>query len=175
MASFHIVVFGIGAMGCLFAGRLTRTVLKNSRSRDSKIIISMIGHWPEQRHVLTSHGLTVTEPDGRSWQQYLEVYTADQINTKADIVLVFVKNWQTNDAAEKIVSILRDDGLVLTLQNGLHNKEQLAQKINPDNIVQGITSQGATVTELGHIKYAGGGITYIQDHPYKKKTHIKID
>jgi 2-dehydropantoate 2-reductase len=50
---------------------------------------------------------------------------------------------------------------VISLQNGLGNLEAIAQMVNPEKIIGGVTSHGATLIDTGHIRHAGKGDTII--------------
>lgn len=50
---------------------------------------------------------------------------------------------------------------MISLQNGLGNLEAIAQMVTPEKIIGGITSHGATLIDIGHIRHAGKGDTII--------------
>ncbi|MDQ2995656.1 MAG: 2-dehydropantoate 2-reductase [Chloroflexota bacterium] len=49
--------------------------------------------------------------------------------------------------------------LVVTLQNGLGNRELLARRLGETYVGQGVTAQGATLLGLGQVRHAGQGRT----------------
>lgn len=146
----RVVILGLGAMGSLFAGRLTPLV-------DTV----MVGNWPEQLAVLQTHGLTVVQPDGQ--RQEIKVRATSQWEQvgPADLVLVLVKSWQTERAAGQATRILTEAGLALTLQNGLGNLERLARATGWDRAALGVTSEGATMLGPGLVRHAGHGRTHL--------------
>jgi 2-dehydropantoate 2-reductase len=56
---------------------------------------------------------------------------------------------------------LASDGLAITLQNGLGNLEILMEHVGPEQAVQGVTSEGATLLAPGLVRHAGQGHTYL--------------
>src|SRR5687768_1221467 len=109
----QIAIVGIGAMGCLFAGRLSALA-----------DVIMLGTWEEQLAALRQHGLRVVRPDGR--QLLCLVRATDDLSEvePVDLVLILVKSHKTSRAAEIAAEILKPSGLALTLQNGLGNVEK---------------------------------------------------
>jgi 2-dehydropantoate 2-reductase len=97
-----------------------------------------------------------------------------------DIVLVLTKSYATAWAAEQARQLLRTEGrglrtkadipvlspqpsvlspIVVTLQNGLGNRELLAAALGDAHVGQGVTSLGATLLGLGQVRQAGQGDT----------------
>ncbi|MDQ7028515.1 MAG: 2-dehydropantoate 2-reductase [Ardenticatenia bacterium] len=77
------------------------------------------------------------------------------------LALVFVKSYATRRAAHQTRRVLAADGLALTLQNGLGNREVLAEILGEERVVQGVTSHGATVLGPGRVRHAGAGATQL--------------
>jgi 2-dehydropantoate 2-reductase len=51
--------------------------------------------------------------------------------------------------------------MVLTLQNGVGNIEIIGEVVGQDKVLGGVTNQGATLLDDGHIRHAGKGETII--------------
>jgi 2-dehydropantoate 2-reductase len=145
-----VCILGIGAMGCLFAARLTDLTE-----------VMLVGHWKEQLSALTNQGLLMIQQDGS--QSRHAVIASEHVteHNTYDIVLVLVKGWQSQRAAEISEKLIRENGLVLSLQNGLGNLEILAKSVGRERVVQGVTSEGATLIKPGVVRHAGSGITYL--------------
>ena len=156
--NLNIAIFGIGAMGTLFGGKL-----------DPLANVTLFGNWAAQIDTLRRDGLTVTHPDGS--QSHHAVQATDDLNTMppADVALVLVKSYQTARAARQAANILRPDGLAVTLQNGLGNLETLAEVVGPERAALGITAQGATVLAPGQLRHAGSGPTHLARLPGREK------
>ncbi|OGO40917.1 MAG: hypothetical protein A2Z03_03175, partial [Chloroflexi bacterium RBG_16_56_8] len=87
----------------------------------------------------------------------------------AKYALVLVKAWQTERAARQLVDCLADDGLAVTLQNGLGNREMLAKYLNrastPARVALGVTTTGATLLGPGLARMGGEGLISLERHP----------
>ncbi len=156
--SFHIVIFGIGAMACLFGARLSRLI---NGPDAHPVAVTLVGNWPAQIHALRSAGLIVKNMDGTVERVALAVTNAPETLPPADLALILVKSWQTTQIAPAVGKILRPDGLALTLQNGLGNAEALATALRPQQIAVGITAQGANLPVTGQLHIGGSGHTIL--------------
>jgi 2-dehydropantoate 2-reductase len=63
-----------------------------------------------------------------------------------------------------LAQCLADDGLAITLQNGLGNYETLTQRLGLSRVVLGTTTTGATLLGPGLARAGGEGIISIQRH-----------
>ena len=137
-------------MGCLFAARLTGLTE-----------LMLFGRWKEQLSALASQGLLLIHQDGSQTRHAVNASEHITDIYAFDVVLVLVKGWQSQRAAEVSKKLIRENGLVLTLQNGLGNLEILAKSVGKERTVQGVTSEGATLIKPGVVRHAGAGITYL--------------
>ena len=145
-----IAIIGVGALGSLFASRLS-----------SVAEVHLFGNWPEQITALQRLGLGVTEANGSDRLVRLNATNDLSLLPLADYVLVLVKGHQTARAARQAANILRPDGLAITLQNGLGNLVRLAEAVGTRRAAAGITAQGAEITAPGRLHHAGTGPTYL--------------
>jgi 2-dehydropantoate 2-reductase len=145
----HFLVIGAGAMGCLFAARLKRAGLE----------VSLYEKIPERARRIRERGIQV---EGVSGAFEVEVPVISR-NAPAlpDTVLLCVKSYDTEEAATIMVPWLRENTLILTLQNGLGNLEILERVFGRERVLGGVTSEGATVLDHGRIRHAGMGETSI--------------
>jgi 2-dehydropantoate 2-reductase len=72
--------------------------------------------------------------------------------------LVLVKSWQTDRAAHQLAGCLSPDGLALTLQNGLGNREALVERLGGERVALGVTTLGATLVGPGRVRPGGEGV-----------------
>jgi 2-dehydropantoate 2-reductase len=79
--------------------------------------------------------------------------------------LVLVKSWQTGRAARQLAECLAPSGVALTLQNGLGNREALANVLGEERVALGVTTLGANLLGPGRVRPAGDGTIYLEDHP----------
>jgi 2-dehydropantoate 2-reductase len=150
-----LLIVGTGAMASLFASRMVA----------AGIDVNMLGSWPEGLHALQEHGVTVVEADG-SERVYPVRATSDpgQLGSFQN-ALVLVKAWQNQRAGCQLAECLQRDGLALTLQNGLGNRELLSKAIGPQRTASGVTTSGATLLGPGRVRPVGNGQVSLGAHP----------
>jgi len=145
-----IVMMGSGAMGGLFGGFLTRSGEE----------VWLVGNRKEQIDTIRSAGLTFEEK-GKSQIIPMNA-TLDAASVgKADVVIFFVKTYDTEAAVSDALVLEKEDTIFLTLQNGLGNEEVICHKIDRKKAMLGVTGHGATLLGPGHIRHAGWGKTFI--------------
>lgn len=156
-----ITIIGAGAMGSLFGSFLCR----------AGQAVLLVDIWQEHVDTINDQGLGV-EIDGKT--EWIKVKASHTISDKnrSDLVIIFVKSIQTENAAAVAVDCLNDNGLVLTLQNGMGNADIISGSVDPDQVIAGTTSHGATMLGPGLIRHAGVGPTLIGTWADKSKTDI---
>ncbi|MBL8062006.1 MAG: 2-dehydropantoate 2-reductase [Anaerolineales bacterium] len=150
----NILLVGTGALSTLFAARLSEA------GHD----ISMLGTWQDGLSALNQNGARVTDANGkeRAFHVHATNNPADLSGVKHAIILV--KSWQTKRVAEKLKGILAPDGMVLTLQNGLGNRETLARDLGAGRVALGVTTTGATLLGPGLVKVGGEGVISLEQN-----------
>lgn len=145
-----IVVVGAGAMGSLFGALLAEAGSE----------VWLIDVWAEHIKIINEKGLSV-EREGKIRSVEVEATTDPKRIGVADLIIIFVKSTQTAEAARVAKEMAGSGSLVLTLQNGMGNADVIAEVIDPDQVVAGTTSHGATMIGPGIIRHAGAGPTVI--------------
>ncbi len=146
----HIAIWGVGALGALFAGYLSPVAQ-----------VTMIGNWPEQIDAVQREGVTIHHADGSASQFFPTITANPAARSQIDLVIVLVKSHQTEGIAPAIARVLSPSGVVITLQNGVGNLETLAQVVGIDRATQGVTAQGANTIGPGAVRHAGAGPTHV--------------
>jgi 2-dehydropantoate 2-reductase len=145
-----VAVIGAGAMGSLFGAMLAEA--------DNEVWLCDI--WKEHVQTIKRDGLSI-EREGKVRTVNLKAtINPDEIG-QAELTVIFVKSTQTRSAAQTARQTAGSDGAVMTLQNGMGNADVIAEFIDPDRILAGTTSHGATLLDAGHIRHAGIGTTTI--------------
>jgi 2-dehydropantoate 2-reductase len=144
------VIMGAGAMGSLFGGLLTLS------GED----IWLVDIWKENIDAMRSNGLKVED---RGKVQIIPVKATTDVASvgKADLILFFVKTYQTEKAVSDVLVLQKENTVFLTLQNGLGNEEAICKQVDRRKVILGVTGQGATFLGPGHIRHAGWGKTYV--------------
>lgn len=141
---------GAGAMGCLYGGHLAET----------GVDVSLVDIWREHVDAINAKGLHMT---GASGDRVVHVPATTDPETvgEIDLMLLFVKSYDTTQAMRDSGSLIGGDTYVLTLQNGLGNLEAITEAVGAGRVLGGTTSHGSTLVGPGEIRHAGVGPTVI--------------
>ncbi len=145
-----IVIVGPGAMGCLFAAFL-------SKSKEEVWLLDKNKERAEKTH---QNGLNLEGISG-NWQVQVKVTCDTKEIGQADLIIIAVKSYDTKEAIIHAKSLVGDNTRVLTLQNGIGNIEIIGEVVGADRVIGGVTNEGATLLDIGHIRHAGRGETVI--------------
>lgn len=145
-----IAVVGPGAIGCLFAGVLSR----------GEHEVWLVDRQHERARLLARRGIWVSGVTGE-FNARVRATASPQDASDVELVLIAVKSYDTRGAAETVQHLLGDTATVLTIQNGLGNVEALQETLGEDRVVGGVTSQAATLIAPGQVHHAAQGITTI--------------
>lgn len=137
--TMNIAVVGCGAMGSIYAGLLAdaghRLVAVDTNSAHVAAIVE--------------HGLRISGASGDR-TVHLEACTSPPHRTM-DLVIIAVKAAHAAAAATAARSLLGDETLVLTIQNGLGAAERVAEVLGAGRLIVGVAQGfGASLPEPGH-------------------------
>jgi 2-dehydropantoate 2-reductase len=153
MPDEHLLIVGTGAMACLFGARMAACA-----------DVTLLGSWREGLATLERYGIRL-DVDGTSARVRVRAISDPADCRGVNMALVLVKSWQTERAAAQLATCLADDGVALTLQNGLGNLDQLQAALGPERAALGVTTVGATLLGPAHVRLGGMGPTYLAQHP----------
>ena len=157
--TLKVAVVGAGAMGSVYAGLLA------SAGND----VWAIDTWKEHIDAIRARGLRVEGASGDRTVR-LDATTDASDPGPCDLVIIATKADGVASAAASIGPLLRDDTLVLTIQNGLGAADRICRHLPPDNVLLGVAGGfGASIRGPGHAHHngmelvrlgeLGGGIT----------------
>jgi 2-dehydropantoate 2-reductase len=150
-----VLILGTGALAILFAARLSV----------SGVPVRMLGTWKDGLRALQKKGAQLVRADGSRLAAPVHV-TDDPATCKGTrLALVLVKAWQTERAAAQLKECLAADGLAVSLQNGLGNRETLARFLDEPRVGLGVTTYGATLLGPGLARSGGEGLVSVEGHP----------
>lgn len=149
----RIAIIGAGAMGSLFGGLLSPVAQ-----------VHLVDPWQEHVDAIRRDGLCLVE-GGEDKILQLSATSDPADVSSADLAIIFLKSHQTEWGAQIARRVLRPDGLALTLQNGLGNRDVLARVLGESRAWQGVTAHGATLLGPGRVRHAGLGPTHLETRP----------
>lgn len=136
----QVAVIGPGALGCLFAARLSR----------SGVPTRLIDYDAGRAELLRRQGITV-----EGTEETLEAHPEIDMDFPVPprLVLVLTKAHATGRIA------LPPESPVLTLQNGLGNAETLAERCGEGRVLAGATTEAVTWLAPGRVRHVARGTT----------------
>ena len=155
--SNRIVVIGTGPIGGIIGGRLARA------GHD----ISFVDIDKEHIAAIREHGLRVDVPDG-AFNVKVKIALPEEIEGKYDIGLIAVRSNYTPDALRTVLPHLTDNGLLVSMQNGI-NPPLLAEKVGVDRTIGMAIRMGCRKVAPGHVQTAIPGHLYL-GHLHGKTT-----
>jgi len=101
------------------------------------------------------NGLRVVSPLGDITVQAPKAVDDVAKLDEVDLVLIAVKLWDTERAAESLKSVVAKDTAVLSFQNGVHKDEILARYLPKESILGGVCYIAAVISEPGVVTHSG--------------------
>ena len=147
----RIGVLGCGAMGSVYSGYL-------SQVHD----VYVCDTWKEHVDAIKEHGIKVDEAVPGE-EPVTKVFRPTYITTDpneiqpVDLLIVFVRYMFLEAAIRNAHSMVGPNTIVMTLQNGMGNYDEIAKVIPEERICIGTTPHGSTFVDLGHVKHTGHG------------------
>lgn len=148
-----IAIVGAGALGAYYGGRLAQHghdvhfLLRSDYPAVAK------NGWT----IKSCHGDFVLPPDR------IHVYDQSSAMPRVDLVIVTLKATSNHQYQPLITPLLKDDTLILTLQNGLGNEERLAELFGAGRILGGLAFVCLNRVEAGVIHHLDHGFIRVGD------------
>ncbi len=141
-----IGIVGAGVLGSIFGSLLSRRGFE----------VTLIEILEERVRLIEREGLWVQMPDGERVHSRLAI-TADPASAGVqDVVMVCVKGYHTASAIRGALPMVGEDTVVLSVQNGLGNLEQIAEAVGAPRVVGGITAHSGMPVGMNEVRYVGG-------------------
>lgn len=137
----RIAVFGTGAVGGYFGGRLLQ-------AGEDVSFIARGAHLA----ALREQGLQITSPKGPFAGP---VVATDDPSTvgPVDVVLFTPKLYDVDSAAARLIPLLGPDTVVITLQNGVEAVGMVSKHVGQDRVAGGVAYVVAVVDRPGHVRH----------------------
>jgi len=146
-----IAILGAGAMGSAIG-----VLLHKAGNQVTLIDVSR-----PAIDAIQSRGLIIENKAGE--QETVRIQITDQPASigVVDLLVVFVKCYQTEAAVRSALPIVGAGTVVLSLQNGWGNGPRIAGIAGRERVVLGVCYHSATVLAPGHVLHAGQGKTFM--------------
>ncbi len=138
-------IVGAGAVGSIFAYFFDRAKIECVfYEKDSETVRQL------------KKGLNVSVND-KTESISIDINDTPDILKGCGIVFLFVKSYSTESAIKDIKDKIDKNCIVVTLQNGIGNRDIISEHIPEERIVCGSTTIGATKTDSNSVKLGGMG------------------
>eukprot|EP00927_Polykrikos_kofoidii_P021940 TRINITY_DN20631_c0_g1_i1.p1 TRINITY_DN20631_c0_g1~~TRINITY_DN20631_c0_g1_i1.p1 ORF type:complete len:331 (+),score=55.21 TRINITY_DN20631_c0_g1_i1:142-1134(+) len=138
-----VAVLGCGAMGSVYAGFFA------SAGND----VWAVDVWKDHVEAMQQKGLRVEGPKGDFTVPLKATMNSEDV-PPCDIIIIATKASGVADAAKTASKIVKSDGVVITIQNGLGAGERIAEHIDTKQVMLGIASNfGACMKGPGHAEH----------------------
>lgn len=144
------LIFGTGAIGGYFGGRL----LQHSLKQDHQVDFIARG---KQLAAIKAKGLYLSSINGDV--KLTTINISEQINPTAeyDVVFIAVKSYQLQQAMIEIIRVCKRNTVVIPLLNGIDIEQKLVQYgLQPQQIINGFANIICKVSDYGVIEHSGG-------------------
>lgn len=137
-------IIGTGALGGFYGAKLQKAGLE---------VHFLLNR--DYEHV-SSHGLIVESKDGNFSLTQVNAYNDVEKMPKSDVVVVALKTTQNHLLPKILPAVVKDDGVVLVLQNGLGIEAEIAEIVGSD-IMGGLCFLCSNKVASGHIRHLDYG------------------
>ncbi|MGH3042147.1 MAG: ketopantoate reductase family protein [Gaiellaceae bacterium] len=146
----RIAVVGAGAMGGIYGAGFT------AGGNDTTLVDVALPLVEK----LSAEGITI---DHEGERRIVQVHATNDVTSvgPVDVVVFFVKCYHTTVAAEQSRPLVGDSTIVVSLQNGWGNGNELARVFDQERIVVGVSYHSGTVLGLGSVAHTGAGPTFV--------------
>lgn len=132
-------ILGTGALGGYYGA-----CLQKAGSEVHYLLRSDFDH-------VRQHGLVIESPDGDFALPQVKAYGRAQDMPRCDVVVVALKTTQNHLLPDLLPPVVKDDGVVLVLQNGLGVEAEAAAIAGPERILGGLCFLCSNKVGPGHI------------------------
>lgn len=147
----NIAIIGAGAMGCIYGSYLC--------GKNEVLLVDVV---KEHVDAINEKGLEFVHLDGTTTIYTNMKATLDTTGyPAAELVILLTKGYQSADALSANKSLIGPDTIVLSLQNGYGNADEIIKFVPEAQIVLGTSGGGAIVAGPGHVLHKGQGPTHV--------------
>ncbi|WP_456436424.1 ketopantoate reductase family protein [Thermovibrio ammonificans] len=162
----RFVIYGAGGVGSLYGGLL---------ARGGKEVV-FIGRG-EHLKAMKGKGLTVKSFKYGTFtvkeSDKVKFVSSPEEAGKADVVLVCVKSYDTEKVAPHIPQMLKENSVVVSVQNGIENEEILAKFVGKERVLGATAFVGTYVERPGVVVHEAAGLLEIGELSGKPSERVE--
>lgn len=137
-------LIGAGAIGGTMAAWI-------SRAGGEILYVDVV---KEHVDAMNQKGLRIVDPKDGDFQVKVTACLLDELKEPLEVVFLATKTQHTRDAMKVIAPLLREDGYVVSLQNGI-NEYTIAEYVGTERVVGAFVNWAADYLEPGVIQFGG--------------------
>jgi 2-dehydropantoate 2-reductase len=160
--ALQFAVIGAGSLGCVYGGNLARIGQR----------VAFVDIWREHVDQIRSQGLQMEGLTGNFTVACHAVTDAHKA-PKADVALICVNAYSTEQAAHAARALLQSEGYCLTLQNGAGNVEKLTAALGTGRVLAGLSFQSGDLVGPGYARHTNNGPTYMGELDRSQTPRLK--
>ena len=149
MSNNTYAIIGSGALGGFYGAKLQKAGLE----------IHFLLH-SDYQYVL-ENGLIIKSKDGDFNLPQVNAYNNTNKMPKCDVILIGLKTTQNHLLAELFPPLLKENTVVLLLQNGLGAEPEIAKIVGEDRVIGGVCNLASNKVNFGYIHHIDYGLIKI--------------
>lgn len=148
----HFAIVGTGAVGGYYGG-----LLQKAGFDVHFLVNSDYGH-------VRANGLKIESVNGNFDLPSVNAYSDPHAMPRCDVVVVALKTTANHILPQTLPHLVKDGGIVLTLQNGLGSEEEIAGIVGSDRVVGGLCFLCSNKVAPGHIRHLDYGLITVGEY-----------
>ncbi|MEE9369195.1 MAG: putative 2-dehydropantoate 2-reductase [Pontiella sp.] len=148
----HFSIIGTGAVGGYYGGLLHRAGF------DVHFLLN------QDFDYVREYGLRIDSINGNFNLPNIQTYNDPKKMPKCDVVIVALKTTANTALPDILPHLIKDDSVVLTLQNGMGSDDKIATLIGAENVLGGLCFLCSNKVGSGHIRHLDYGLITIGEY-----------
>ncbi|KYC41407.1 2-dehydropantoate 2-reductase [Scytonema hofmannii PCC 7110] len=145
MSERSYAILGTGALGGFYGAKLQKAGL------DVHFLLK------SDYEYVSKSGLVIESKDGDFTLRQVNAYNDVEKMPQCDVVAIALKTTQNHLLPQMLLPLVKDDGVVLVLQNGLGVEEEVAKIVGNVRIIGGLCFLCSNKVGAGHIRHLDYG------------------
>ncbi len=157
MSNRNYAIVGTGALGGFYGGRLQQAGLE--------VNFLLRSDYDQVK----KHGLSVESPEGDFTLPHVRAYHDAHKMPQCDVVILALKTTHNHFLPQILPPLLKDNGAVLVLQNGLNTEPEVAKIVGAERVVGGLCFLCSYKVGPGHICHLDYGTITLGEYAQNYK------